>query len=235
MEYKNKKLEEFENFIKNKKIAIIGLGVSNTPLLDYFYNLNVDISIFDKKGDNLLLPDIKEKIQKYDVKTYVGDNYLENLNGFDIIFRSPSCRPDLPEIQAEVERGAILTSEIEMVMKLCPGKIIGVTGSDGKTTTTSLIYEIIKAKGSSSTFSAANAARNHLKDWCYGNEKIVSMGVVSDGDYDIPKELVSSFPIKCKGNWNYEVIKGIELNDNKKEKIKKCVKDLQCEASEIVI
>ena len=95
--------------------------------------------------------------------------------------------------------------------------------------------EIIKVKGSSSTFSAANAARNHLKDWCYGNEKIVSMGVVSDGDYDIPKELVSSFPIKCKGNWNYEVIKGIELNDNKKEKIKKCVEDLQGEASEIVV
>ena len=95
--------------------------------------------------------------------------------------------------------------------------------------------EIIKIRGSSSTFSAANAAKNHLKDWCYGNEKIVSMGVVSNGDYDIPKELVSSFPIKCKGNWNYEVIKGIELNNTKKEKIKKCVEDLQGEANEIVV
>jgi malate dehydrogenase len=54
--------------------------------------------------------------------------------------------------------------------------------------------EIIKAKGSSSTFSAANAARNHLKDWCYGNDKIVSMGVVSNGDYDVDKGLVCSFP-----------------------------------------
>ena len=77
----------------------------------------------------------------------LGEDYLSKLSGFDIIFRSPSCRPDIPEIEAETRRGAILTSEIEMLMKLCPGKIIGVTGSDGKTTTTSLIYEIIKSKG----------------------------------------------------------------------------------------
>ena len=95
--------------------------------------------------------------------------------------------------------------------------------------------EIIKVKGSSSTFSAANAARNHLKDWCYGNEKIVSMGVVSNGDYDVTKELVCSFPLKCKGDWKYEVVKGINLNDGKKERIKKCVEELQSEANEIVV
>ena len=95
--------------------------------------------------------------------------------------------------------------------------------------------EIIKVKGSSSTFSAANAARNHLKDWCYGNEKIVSMGVVSDGDYDVTKGLVCSFPLKCKGNWQYEVVKEINLNNNKKETIKKCVEELQSEANDIVI
>lgn len=95
--------------------------------------------------------------------------------------------------------------------------------------------EIIKVKGSSSTFSAANAARNHLKDWCYGNEKIVTMGVVSDGDYDVTKGLVCSFPLKCKGNWQYEVVKGINLNNNKKETIKKCVEELQSEANDIVI
>jgi malate dehydrogenase len=95
--------------------------------------------------------------------------------------------------------------------------------------------EIISVRGSSSTFSAANAAKNHLRDWCYGSEKIVSMGVVSNGDYDIPKDLVSSFPIKCTGNWKYEIVQGITLNDGKKEKIKKCVQDLEGEASEIII
>ena len=95
--------------------------------------------------------------------------------------------------------------------------------------------EIINVRGSSSTFSAANAAKNHLRDWCYGSDKIVSMGVVSEGDYDIDKDLVSSFPIKCTGNWKYEVIKDIKLNEGKKTKIKKCVEDLQSEASEIVV
>lgn len=91
--------------------------------------------------------DIISKIEQYGMELFAGENYLQKLNGFDIIFRSPSCRPDLPEIQKELEKGAILTSEIEMLLELCPGKIIGVTGSDGKTTTTSLIYEMIKQKG----------------------------------------------------------------------------------------
>ena len=147
MKYENKKLEEFEKYIRNKKVAIIGLGVSNIPLLDYFHKLEVDMSIFDKKSDNLLLPDINEKIKKYNIKIHTGENYLESLVGFDIIFRSPSVRPDLPEIIKELEQGAILTSEIELVLDICPGTIIGVTGSDGKTTTTSLIYEILKGAG----------------------------------------------------------------------------------------
>ena len=95
--------------------------------------------------------------------------------------------------------------------------------------------EVIKVKGSSSTFSAANAAKNHLKDWCYGNEKIVSMGIVSNGDYDVSKGLVCSFPIKCKGDWKYEVVTGIKLTDGKKEKIKKGVEELESEAKEIVV
>ena len=144
MEYINKKLQEFETYIRNKKVAIIGLGVSNIPLLDYLYNLEASITIFDKKEENLMQLDVKEKIKKYNIKTFTGESYLKNLHGFDIIFRSPSCRPDLPEIKKELERGAILTSEIELVLDLCPGTVIGVTGSDGKTTTTSLIYEIVK-------------------------------------------------------------------------------------------
>lgn len=95
--------------------------------------------------------------------------------------------------------------------------------------------EIIKVKGTSSTFSAANAARNHLKDWYYGNEKIVSMGIVSNGDYNVTKGLVCSFPLKCKGDWKFEVVDGINLNDGKKERVKKCVEELESEANDIVI
>lgn len=147
MPYNNKKLEEFNNNLKNKKVAVIGLGVSNSPLLDYLYERKAIVSVFDKKTEDKIDEQLLEKIKKYNMKTYLGENHLNNLVGFDIIFRSPSCRPDLPEIEAELSRGAILTSEIELLIEMCPGKVIGVTGSDGKTTTTSLIYEILKQNG----------------------------------------------------------------------------------------
>ncbi len=147
MSYINQKLEDFKKSIKNKKIAIIGLGVSNIPLIEYLYKLSTNITVFDKREEKLIDNLGIEKIKEYNIKLITGKDNLESLKGFDIIFRSPSCRPDLPEIQAEIGRGAILTSEIEMLIELCPGTVVGVTGSDGKTTTTSLIYNIIKQKG----------------------------------------------------------------------------------------
>lgn len=147
MSYYNAKLDDFEKFLSGKKVAIIGLGVSNLPMLDYLHNLNAKVSIFDKKDRENFEEEVISKIEKYNFNLFTGENNLENLNGFDIIFRSPSCRPDKPEILKEIQRGAILTSEIEMVLKLAPCKIIGVTGSDGKTTTTSLIYAILKDAG----------------------------------------------------------------------------------------
>lgn len=143
----NQKLEEFEQYLHERKVAIIGLGVSNEPLLEYMHNLNANVTVFDKRDSSSINQELLNKVLEYEMDISLGDDYLSKLKGFDIIFRSPSCRPDLPEIVSELERGAILTSEIEMLMELCPGKIIGVTGSDGKTTTTSLIYEIIKEKG----------------------------------------------------------------------------------------
>ena len=144
MKFVNEKLEEFNNYIKNKKVAIIGLGVSNVPLIDYLYELGSNIMVFNNKPIDRLDNSILDKIYEYKIQYSFGENYLSKLNGFDVIFRSPSCRPDLPEIEKEIERGAILTSEIELVLELCPGTTIGVTGSDGKTTTTSLIYEILR-------------------------------------------------------------------------------------------
>ena len=146
MEYINEKLNEFNNNIKGKKVAVIGLGVSNKPLIEYLYNLDVEITVFDNRNQDKIDKDIWDIVTKYELPYSLGESYLSKLNGFDYIFRSPSCRPDLPEITEEVEKGAILTSEIEQVLKLAPCKTIGVTGSDGKTTTTSLIYEILKRK-----------------------------------------------------------------------------------------
>ena len=147
MKYVNEKLEEFNQYIVGKRVAIIGIGVSNLPLLDYFYEHKAKVTVFDNRELDNIDQEAIDKINKYEMLYYFGKNNLTYLQNFDIIFRSPSAMPFLPEIEKEVERGAILTSEIEMVMMLCPGTIIGVTGSDGKTTTTSLIYEILKQKG----------------------------------------------------------------------------------------
>ena len=111
------------------------------------YNVGAIVTVFDRRDSSTIDQEILNKVHDYKMDISLGENYLSKLFGFDIIFRSPSCRPDLPEIVKELERGAILTSEIEMLIELCPGKVIGVTGSDGKTTTTSLIYNIIKSKG----------------------------------------------------------------------------------------
>ena len=146
MEYINEKLNEFNKNIAGKKVAIIGLGVSNKPLIRYLYDLNTKLTVFDGRESEKIDKDIWDEVLNLKIDYSIGENYLSNLKGFDYIFRSPSCRPDLPEIVEEVKKGAILTSEIEQVLKLTPCKTIGVTGSDGKTTTTTLIYEILKKK-----------------------------------------------------------------------------------------
>ena len=147
MEYKNQKLIEFNNYLKGKKVAIIGLGVSNLPLLKYMYEKKAKVTVFDEKDKEEVPRKLLERLDKYETNAFFGKNCFENLKKFDIIFRSPSCLPTRKELVEEKERGAIITSEIEMLMKLCPCKIIGVTGSDGKTTTTSLIYSILKKAG----------------------------------------------------------------------------------------
>ena len=147
MEYINEKLLEFNEFLKGRKVAVIGLGVSNKPLIEYLHKYKANVTVFDKREIDDIYKDIMDKVVMYDMEFSLGKNYLSKLQGFELIFRSPSCLPTIPEIQSEIIRGAIVTTEIEMLIELCPGKVIGITGSDGKTTTTSLIYEILKAKG----------------------------------------------------------------------------------------
>ena len=134
----NDKLAEFNEKLKKSKIAIIGVGVSNLPLLNYLNDLGCDVTIFSDTK-------IEADLSKYKYKVY--EDGLRNLVGFDIIFRSPGCLPTRDEIQAEIKRGAYVTTEVNEVIKLTPAKVIGVTGSDGKTTTTSLINLILKANG----------------------------------------------------------------------------------------
>ena len=147
MKFENKKLEEFNEYIKFRKVAVIGLGVSNLPLLDYLYENKANVTIFDNRNIEDISKEIMDKITNYGFSFSFGKDSLSKLKGFSIIFRSPSCLPTKKELQEEAENGAIVTTEIEMLMEMCPCKIIGVTGSDGKTTTTSLINHILQKAG----------------------------------------------------------------------------------------
>ena len=143
----NQKLEDFDRYLERKKVAIIGLGVSNMPLLKYMYERMAKVTVFDDREMDDIPKDYLAEVMKYEFDYEFGDDCLSKLKGFDVIFRSPSCMPTKKELVEAEHNGTFVTSEIEMLMKMCPGTIIGITGSDGKTTTTSLIYEILKEKG----------------------------------------------------------------------------------------
>ena len=147
MDFINKRLVEFENYIKGRKVAIIGLGVSNLPLIDYFHDKKSIVTVFDSREIGEIPKEIIDKVTNYAMEMSLGKSYLNKLRGFDLILRSPSCLPTVPELEEEANRGAIVTTEVELFMKMCPAEIIGVTGSDGKTTTTTLISEILKKAG----------------------------------------------------------------------------------------
>lgn len=147
MEYINEKLNEFNDYIRFRKVAIVGLGVSNLPLMEYLYEKKANVTIFDERDIDSISKDIMDKITTYGFGFHFGEDALKNLKGFNVIFRSPSCLPTRKELVDEANNGAIVTTEVELLMKMCPCKIVGVTGSDGKTTTTSLINAILKKAG----------------------------------------------------------------------------------------
>lgn len=142
----NRKLEEYRQYIRGKRAAVLGFGISNRPLARTLVQWGAEVTVFDKK-DREAFSDIYEEFTALGVEFSLGEGYLDRLNGFDIIFRTPGMRFDLPQIQKEIGNGAELTSEMEVFLKLCPSKVYAVTGSDGKTTTTTLIYEMLKHEG----------------------------------------------------------------------------------------
>jgi len=130
---------------KNKKIAVLGLGIEGEDVCRYLIRQGVkDITVFDQKAE-----EIEDKINELRITNYeLGPDYLKNgLREFDVIFRSPAFRLSLPEIVEAKKSGAIITSATKLFFDLCPAKIIGVTGTKGKGTTSSLIYEILKKAG----------------------------------------------------------------------------------------
>ena len=135
----------FLNSVKNKNISVVGVGISNTPVITMLAKAGAKVTAFDKNDKNAL-GDCAYELEALGVKLVCGPDYLNSLSG-DIIIKTPGMRFDNPALVAARKKGAVITSEMELFFKFCPCKIIAVTGSDGKTTTTSLIYEMLKNHG----------------------------------------------------------------------------------------
>lgn len=138
-------LKEYIGTIKSKRIGVIGIGVSNTPLIKRLLADGCDVTACDKRIAQELGEDYR-KLAELGAKFHLGDSYLEGLD-FDLIFRTPGLMPFDEHLLEAADSGAEITSEMELFMSLCPCEIFAVTGSDGKTTTTTIISELLKAQG----------------------------------------------------------------------------------------
>ncbi|MCL2368916.1 MAG: UDP-N-acetylmuramoyl-L-alanine--D-glutamate ligase [Oscillospiraceae bacterium] len=139
------KLQTYLEAHRGKRIVVIGIGVSNTPLIRLLAEAGAQVTACDKMERADLGP-VADELEALGVSLRLGQDYLTDLEA-DIVFRSPGIRPDVPEIASLVTDGAILTSEMEAFLSLCPCPIIGVTGSDGKTTTTTIISKLLETAG----------------------------------------------------------------------------------------
>lgn len=138
-------LREYVDSIHEKRIAVIGAGVSNMPLIRLLLEDGCDVTVCDKRPFDALGAD-GEELSRLGAKLDLGDGYLDNLD-HDLIFRTPGLMPFDEHLVAAAQKGSLITSEMEVFFSLCPCRIIAVTGSDGKTTTTTIISELLKAAG----------------------------------------------------------------------------------------
>ena len=138
-------LNEYVDSIKNKRIAVIGAGVSNLPLIRLLLDGGCDITVCDKRSAGEMGEDGEELLRR-GAKLKLGEDYLEELDQ-DLIFRTPGLMPFDPHLLAAREKGSLITSEMEVFFSLCPCRTIAITGSDGKTTTSTVIAELLKIAG----------------------------------------------------------------------------------------
>lgn len=140
------KIERFFESMKQKKIAFIGVGVTNTDIIRLFLKKGIGVTLLDRKSSEQL-GDIYNELKEKGVDFRLGDSYLDSLSDFDVVFRSPGMYFNHPKLMEARAAGVAVTTEMEVFFELCPCRIYAVTGSDGKTTTTSVITEFLKAEG----------------------------------------------------------------------------------------
>lgn len=139
------RLDQYFKQYQDKRVLVLGVGVSNRPLVRLLLRYGIDVTCCDKSPREKLDAEVLE-LEAQGAKLHLGEGYLDGLEG-DVVFRTPGLHPDTPQIRALREAGATITSEMEAFFAVCPAPIIAVTGSDGKTTTTTLISELLKQQG----------------------------------------------------------------------------------------
>ncbi len=138
-------VQEFLSSLRGKRVAVIGIGVSNTPLIHMLLRAGISVTACDK-NDRLQFGEVAEELESLGATLQLGEDYLQNLDQ-DVIFRTPGMRPDHPALMKAAANGSVITSEMEVFFDVCPCPIIAVTGSDGKTTTATIIAKLLEKTG----------------------------------------------------------------------------------------
>ncbi len=141
------KTQRFFDTLKDSRVALIGTGVSHTELIELFLRKGIDVTVLDRKTKDQLDPELYSRLHSLGARFILGEGYLDRLSDFDVVYRTPGMYYNNPKLSKAREDGVIITSEMESFFQLCPCKIYAITGSDGKTTTTTIISEFLKAEG----------------------------------------------------------------------------------------
>ena len=139
------RLDSYFEKLKGKRVLVLGVGVSNRPLVRLLLHYGIAVTCCDKTPREKLDAEVLD-LERAGARLHLGPDYLDGVFG-DVVFRTPGLHPDTPQIQAMRAAGAVITSEMEAFFEVCPCRITAVTGSDGKTTTSTLISEFFKKQG----------------------------------------------------------------------------------------
>ena len=156
-------IQEYLASLKGKRVAVIGIGISNTPLIKMLLRAGIRVTACDKNPAEEF-GGLAEELTSLGADLRLGEDYLKGLD-HDVIFRTPGMRPDVPELEEARRRGAVVTSEMEVFFQTCPCRLMAVTGSDGKTTTTTIIARLMAAAGFN-TYLGGNIGKPLLPEVC---------------------------------------------------------------------
>ena len=164
-------LNDYIASLSGRKVTVVGAGISNRPLIGLLADAGVDVTVRDRSGTEELGAFYDDCVSR-GVKFILGDGYLDGEMG-DVVFRTPGMHPFQTALRAAEEKGSVVTSEMELFLSLCPCRAFAITGSDGKTTTTTITAELLKEAG--------------FRVWLGGN---IGKPLLADVDKMLPEDAV---------------------------------------------